>query len=226
MSDWQDTSDSYSNHPVIWLTSGYSLSSHSGLLERLEDDQSWVNYSALNPLVIAVSGTQATGSRVANVVKEVASSFFSLGDQLAFVQSELSLRTSELSKVLGVSRPTIYAWMRSEGTPRKENLTRISTLTVFAEYWSNRSPVPLGARVRQPVAEYGRLIDLLGQDEIDFDVVERILDHFAQISGEKIEDEAKPSAEELARKYGIKNYQSKHENAEVSLLSGKRVSSE
>ncbi len=69
-------------------------------------------------------------------------------DAVATIRAALSLQVKELAAVLGVKRPTIYAWLRGEAKPQPQNRTRIAHLLKFAKDWNAISKMPVGASVR------------------------------------------------------------------------------
>lgn len=91
----------------------------------------------------------------------------STSQQLTLIQHLLGLNTTELAQVIGVSRPTIYSWMRDDQEPHPSNLERMSMLYQFARSWKRICPKSLGAFVRQPILGSQSLVQLLSEKEYD-----------------------------------------------------------
>ncbi len=66
---------------------------------------------------------------------------------VAAIRSAPSLQIKELATVIGVSRPTIYSWLRDEEKPQPQNRKRIAHLLKFANAWNSMSKVPIGSMV-------------------------------------------------------------------------------
>jgi transcriptional regulator with XRE-family HTH domain len=49
----------------------------------------------------------------------------STDQQLAYVRDVLAISITDLAELLGVARPTIYAWMQGAAVPRDEHLLRL-----------------------------------------------------------------------------------------------------
>ena len=98
----------------------------------------------------------------------LAMSTLPIARQVRELQAALSINKSELARVLGVSRPTVYDWLGG-GEPNAENRSRIRTLLrVLSESRvSSKSPLfPRFVRSRlEP--ENQILLDLLSEETID-----------------------------------------------------------
>jgi predicted transcriptional regulator len=67
---------------------------------------------------------------------------------ISTVRSELSLNIKELSTIIGVERPTIYAWLSGRTTPYLRNRRRLQELYRIALAWGDMSSTPVGDAVR------------------------------------------------------------------------------
>lgn len=137
-------------------------------------------------------GEQSTRSPVAAMVAEI--------------RSSLSIRMTELADALHVERPTVYAWIRDTSTPRPGNLERLQTVFEVARSWSQRSDLPLGGSVRQPLpGTDSSLLDELSADTIRPSEIESMLDGLAAVSESVINASEKAprlSPGEFARQRG------------------------
>jgi hypothetical protein len=91
----------------------------------------------------------------------------SVSEQISFIRSYLSLNISEASKIFGVQRPSIYAWISGQSSPSNANQERINLLYDLALDWKNKSNLPIGELRKLPVISNKSITDLLLQDDID-----------------------------------------------------------
>lgn len=91
-------------------------------------------------------------------------------EQMQEVQAALSLNKSQLARVLRVSRPTLYDWLRGK-EPNPVNCDRLATLLLCLGHCRVSGARPLNARfVRQPTdLDQPALIDLLSAEPLDED---------------------------------------------------------
>lgn len=99
---------------------------------------------------------------------------------VARVRGVLSLNVSELARVLGVERPTVYAWMSQEAWPQPENWARLLDLSAIAGLWEVWAVEPLGARVRTPTEHGPSVAALLEMDPLPVVELARALQVWAQ----------------------------------------------
>jgi transcriptional regulator with XRE-family HTH domain len=78
----------------------------------------------------------------------------SAAEQLEFIRHYLSLSVSDLARIVGVKRPTIYAWLQN-GVPRRESLERLAMLERVAAHWKSIADRPLGALARLAIGVKG-----------------------------------------------------------------------
>lgn len=88
--------------------------------------------------------------------------------QVRELQTALSINKSELSRILGVSRPTVYDWL-DDGEPNAENRARIRTLMRLLAESGVSANNPLFPRVVRSALEPGNqnLLDVLSEETID-----------------------------------------------------------
>jgi transcriptional regulator with XRE-family HTH domain len=90
-----------------------------------------------------------------------------VGALVASIRAALSLNVSQTAQVLGVQRPTLYAWMREEAEPQTANARRLGRVAGLALRWNELSGhQPLGRRLRLPVLGDRTVLDLLSEEEI------------------------------------------------------------
>lgn len=85
----------------------------------------------------------------------------SAAEQLTFIRHYLSLSISDLARVVGVQRPTIYSWLQNQTAPRRESLERLAMLERVAAYWKSLASRPLGALASLAVGGNGETFAVL-----------------------------------------------------------------
>ena len=88
--------------------------------------------------------------------------------QVRELQAALSINKSELSRILGVSRPTVYDWL-DDGEPNADNRARIRTLMRLLAESGVSANNPLFPRFVRSALEPGNqiLLDVLSEETID-----------------------------------------------------------
>ena len=56
-------------------------------------------------------------------------------DLVASIKEGLRLNMTEIAEVLGVTRPTIYNWIKGKNPPDTKTLHRLQTLAATADFW-------------------------------------------------------------------------------------------
>jgi transcriptional regulator with XRE-family HTH domain len=84
----------------------------------------------------------------------------SAAEQLAFIRHYLSLSVSDLARIVGVKRPTIYAWLQN-AAPRRESAQRLAMLERTAAHWKSIADRPLGALGRLAIGVKGETFVML-----------------------------------------------------------------
>jgi hypothetical protein len=72
-------------------------------------------------------------------------------EMLAVSMANFSLSVTDVSRLIGVERPTVYAWLRDESNPQDHNYERIVRLFTLAKRWESEASATLRdwARERQ-----------------------------------------------------------------------------
>ena len=88
--------------------------------------------------------------------------------QIRELQAALSVNKSELARILGVSRPTVYDWL-DDGEPNAANRARIRTLMRLLSESRVSTNNPLFPRFTRSALEPGNriLLDVLSEETID-----------------------------------------------------------
>lgn len=85
----------------------------------------------------------------------------SISRLIAKIRSSLSLNITELSEIMHVERPTIYAWQDQRAIPTPHNFRRLQLISRLADKWNEFSKAPLGTLVRVPASDGVSLVELL-----------------------------------------------------------------
>lgn len=184
---------------VIQSMPGYGSGANSTL------DRVWYEAASLSPL------REMPESRIPQNVADV----------VAEIRSTLSLQVKELAEVLGVERPTVYAWLRGNAKPQSTNRARLREVLKVVAVWNRLSDLPLGSAIRDDLGEDGRtLVDELSESKLDLRLVERRMKQLHQKSvAEK--QEAK-SILDIAREQGIEMTNVRDNQDIIDVLTGKR----
>jgi transcriptional regulator with XRE-family HTH domain len=86
------------------------------------------------------------------------------------IRDVFSLRMSDLATVLGVTRPTAYAWMKGD-EPKPDAIKRIHRLSQIADDISQVEIPRLDKLIYRPVLNGRSLLDILKTDEDPAEVV-------------------------------------------------------
>jgi len=122
-----------------------------------------------------------------------------VADIVAEIRTAFGLPISQLAQVLGVSRPTVYAWLGDEQQPHQRNWDKLRQIQSVAKYWNDLADLPIPEKwLRSPSANGAGILDMLAADTIDASQVEqRLLEAADRLK------ERKPSWLEDARKRGF-----------------------
>jgi DNA-binding transcriptional regulator YiaG len=85
-------------------------------------------------------------------------------DLVATIRDGFAISMSDLAAVLGVSRPTAYAWLEGQ-EPKPEAMMRIQGLSRAADEFSRANITRLDKLVHRPILDGRSLLDLLKADE-------------------------------------------------------------
>ncbi|CAN5472913.1 hypothetical protein BH24GEM3_BH24GEM3_10080 [soil metagenome] len=110
-------------------------------------------------------------------------------EQIDRIQDVFSLTVTDLARVLGVSRPTLYAWLQEEViTPRDPEVAeRLREVYEMAAAWEEQVDGQVGRFLKVPVVGDRSLLELLQQDPWDREAIERALSILQQKVAERLE---------------------------------------
>jgi transcriptional regulator with XRE-family HTH domain len=140
-------------------------------------------------------------------------------DMLATIRSFLSFTVVETSQVLGVERPTVYAWLAGRAEPQARNRERLHRVFQVAKSWSRLSDRPLGVAVRHADDAGSSVLSLLLESR--FEEATRLLQALAQRERNAEPRVRVPSVRDVIARHGLTD-RIKPSMDEVDRLTGKR----
>jgi hypothetical protein len=133
---------------------------------------------------------------------------------LAQLRSILGLNIAETARVVGVERPTIYAWLARRSIPQHANGVRLARLEGVVAMWRRLSERVPGPLVRAPGSDGRSLVDLLANDPIPEGLVDSRLREMARIDTAP----RRPSVREIAERHGLAVRPSPESQREIDWL--------
>ena len=135
------------------------------------------------PLTFVVGTGSPSGRAVRQVLYEIHVAPLMLepapADLITMIRQYLSLSVSDFARIAGIERPTVYAWIDGDSTPRKANLERLRALSAVAERWKAMTGRPMGRLLHERVpGETMTLAEVLA-GEIDAEAVASLLERLA-----------------------------------------------
>lgn len=85
-------------------------------------------------------------------------------EHVANIRDVFAIRMSDLASVLGVTRPTVYAWLSGQ-EPKGEAVIRIQEISRAADKFSQENIVRLDKLVSRPILKGRSLLDILKANE-------------------------------------------------------------
>lgn len=109
-------------------------------------------------------------------------------EQVDAIQDALSLTVADMAKVLRVSRPTIYAWLRGNVAAPRDGVTaeRLRSVYRLASEWKEQSDLQPGRFVRVPIQEnLPSLFDLLCASTLDEKAIREVMSGLTQVLAQR-----------------------------------------
>lgn len=129
----------------------------------IQSDRSGARDETILPAYPIGTGGAATKRHVVAIWRAITAPFEvtivdvsvrSAAEQVELIRHYLSLSVSDLARIVGVKRPTIYAWLQN-GVPRRESLERLAMLERVAAHWKSIADRPLGPLARLAIGVKG-----------------------------------------------------------------------
>jgi DNA-binding transcriptional regulator YiaG len=109
------------------------------------------------------SGTARQNAQVGSYVRSTPGEsivFIAPPERLTFIKDKLSLTTTDIAYVIGVTRATVHGWTRGRH-PQRSAETRLAGLAMLAGEWTKRSNDSLGKYVYSPLEGRRSILELL-----------------------------------------------------------------
>ncbi len=153
--------------------------------------------SILNPdlMSLFLLDVNQTGPVIVIYSKNNFSDNNTISDQLNSIKNNLGLNLSQLSKILDVSRPTLYKWLEDNVIPQKEESNqKIITINSFLNEIPKEHSKYFGKFSKRYISESTTVLDELASKDLD---KEKFLKIYGAIKGDLIALEMKK--EKLAK---------------------------
>lgn len=138
---------------------------------------------ALNMAAIPVLGTSPLVLDRRAMPRQVAPKPLSLSlrptpEQLQVISQVLGLSKSELARVMRITRPPLYDWLKGKSAPKDENARRLNTIAKLMDKIALEDGRPLFSLfVTEPLQEScPSLLDCLQQETLDPPLIEGLLE--------------------------------------------------
>lgn len=164
---------------TLCLPSAQSGSGGRGWMRSTTDWTDWINDlltgtgSSSNPGATRRYPAQETTSPYSKMAHpatpKVVPAVQSLAEQVSTIKAAFGLTISQLAKVLGVERQTIYDWM-DEDHPRQiqgHKQKRLTAIQRWAIQWNTLCPWPAGKGMTTYAVDGDTLLDVLSADVLD-----------------------------------------------------------
>ena len=111
----------------------------------------------------------------------------SVPSQVRIMLDCFGLSKSDLSKILGITRPALYAWLDGQSEPNVENIRRLHAIYEVIREWPEAEQQPLShAYIERPVAGFSHsLIEALPSTDIDAEEVRAMVRVIRSMTAER-----------------------------------------
>ena len=111
----------------------------------------------------------------------------SVPSQVRMMLDWFGLSKSDLSKILGITRPALYAWLDEQSEPNAENIRRLHAIHEVLRDWPEAEKQPLfHAYIERPVAGFPQsLIEALSSTNIDVEEVRTMVRTIRSMTAER-----------------------------------------
>lgn len=111
----------------------------------------------------------------------------SVPSQVRMMLDCFGLSKSDLSKILGITRPALYAWLDEQSEPNVENIRRLHSIYEVIREWPEAEQQPLfHAYIERPVAAFSHsLIEVLSAPDIDTEEVRAMVRVIRSMTAER-----------------------------------------
>lgn len=122
-------------------------------------------------------------------------------EKLAGIRQYFAVNVTDMARILGVGRPTVYSWLRDDPTLRANHARRIDEVYRLARKWRSMSNRPVGDFISRSLNSGQTLLDLLSAKTLDESAIEKALAQVAETVNNKAR---RASVVEIAKRRGFK----------------------
>lgn len=115
--------------------------------------------------VLSNRAAHISGSLGKNIPKEI--DLVSPSDMLNIIFSSLGVNVSDLEKVIGVKRATIYNWKKGGEVKEADTFARLKEVYLIALQISSFNNQPFGRKAKSVMVNGKSYMDLLSEDQLD-----------------------------------------------------------
>lgn len=189
----------------------------------------WISGSLSQESSTSLGAVLITPTRFRIVQEEIsddseATTVLDVSDIVAGIRAALSLQIKEIAAIVGVERPTVYAWLQGKSTPFEQNRNRLIELFSAARKWQSFSSQPIGKWVRFTNPEGESILSLLSQATVPERRLHRLMRSLADKAA--LEKPARSTAREVAEKHGVNLSQIPDQSEQVDTITERRISEE
>ena len=195
------TTGCWSNAALLWEGVVGLLLSHGSLTVRVQKD--WAQFVYRTFPFPSPSGSRLVISPCEGIGNDKGATARTPADMVAAVKAAFGLSVSQFARIMGVQRPTVYAWLDEEGGPealRAANRDRLLQLTALAEEWNRRSSASARGVLERHVIDGKTLLEWLAQEPVNIDAARRAIASAAQALKREREGRKPSLAERLKAK--------------------------
>jgi hypothetical protein len=165
-------------------------------------------FQRLDPTLALIVGSQGTASATPIVARVGAGTAnwgrVSPADLVAEIRANLALNLSQTALVLGVERPTVYAWLADRARPQPANWTRLMDVADVASFWRRLSASPIESSALLSRLRGQTLLELLSRRPLpSAEIFERLGMLAEHAVGSVTQPRRVPSVLESAARFGI-----------------------
>lgn len=136
-----------------------------------------------NRLIMTVLGDEYTSSCIVRILLPVANAPIPvpeppIHEQVRSILVYFGLSKSDLAKILGITRPTLYAWLDEKIEPKSDNIVRLFGIYSIMDGSHKANGMSLfHAYVERPVADYSiSLIEALSEPDMDVSLIRAMVE--------------------------------------------------
>jgi hypothetical protein len=191
-------------HPLLlpthsWIIDFYGFKQHlaspvvgtGGELNDLLCDVSWIPGMVFGIPV-----------RRAREIREVS---LDLPHRIGAIKQSLSLNMTQLARVLGVERPTVYSWIGGISLPQANNEERLVKLYSIARDWRRASSAPVGEYLSRSFDDGRSLLDWLSDADLNLLAIQNSLTEIrSQLVQSAQTSPRRRSVAEISRSHGFR----------------------